>query len=207
MVASVSPLRSSQTQPFPFPDKSKSLPTPFLAILPGLVEKADQIVRGQVTDVHSAWSQDRSIIESAATIRVNYSLLGHASPTITVRTPGGYLPQEGVGMVSMHAATYAVGEEVLIFIHQQGAEWRMVDGAMGKFLVEGKQVFNHDLALTHSIQALLPAVVTLVKKRGLQSQLPIAWRYLQPTEQTTPVQWVKAQSAVQKWTTPHASAA
>ena len=207
VVASVSPLRSSQTQPFPFPDKSKSLPTPFLAILPGLVEKADQIVRGQVTDVHSAWSQDRSIIESAATIRVNYSLLGHASPTITVRTPGGYLPQEGVGMVSMHAATYAVGEEVLIFIHQQGAEWRMVDGAMGKFLVEGKQVFNPDLALTHSIQALLPAVVTLVKKRGLQSQLPIAWRYLQPTEQTTPVQWVKAQSAVQKWTTPHASAA
>jgi len=207
VIATAIPLRFSQAQPFPLAERATPLSNHLLVTLHDLVEKADQIVRGQVTDVQSFWSEDRSIIESKVTIAVKYGLIGGALPTLIVRTPGGYLATEGVGMVSMHAATYAVGEEVLIFIHQQGTEWRMVDGAVGKFLIQDDRAFNHDLALAHSIDGLLPTVVNLVRKRGLQSQVPIAWRYLKPTEQAAPLQPIKVQSSVQKWATPHAAAA
>ena len=206
-MATVIPPQFRQTDPFSLVQQNSLLTNHFLVTLHDLVEKADQIVRGQVTDVQSFWSEDHSIIESRVTIAVKYGLIGSALPTLTVRTPGGYLATEGVGMVSMHAAAYAVGEEVLIFIHQQGAEWHMVDGAMGKFVLEGHRVFNRDLALAHSINGLLPTLVNLVRKRGLQSQVPVAWRYLKSTEQATPLQPIKVQSSVQKWATPHATAA
>jgi Matrixin len=210
VTATVVPTRFSQAQSFPFNERTTPLTDHFLATLHELVEKADQIVRGQVTGVQSFWREDLRIIESEVTIAVNYGLLGSALPTLTVRIPGGYLATEGIGMVSRHDAAYAVGEEVLIFIYQihpQSNEWRMVDGAMGKFSVEGNRIFNHDLALAHTLDDLLPTLVSLVGQRGLQAQVPTAWRYLKSTAQNTPVQPIKVQGSVQKWATPHARAA
>lgn len=207
VTATAIPLRFSQPQSFAFTDHANPLTRHFLVTLHELVEKADQIVRGQVIGVQSFWREDHLIIESQVTIAVNYGLLGSALPTLTVRIPGGYLATEGVGMVSRHDATYTVGEEVLIFIYQQGDEWRMVDGAMGKFLVEGNRVFHHDLVLAHTIDGLLPTLVSLASQRGRHTQVPIAWRYLKSTAQAAPVQPIKLQGTVQKWATPHASAA
>ena len=171
------------------------------------MQKSDLIVRGRVQAIHTFWRTDQRIIESDVTIAVAYTLLGNPSPMVTIRTVGGYLAAEGIGMVSPHAATFAAGEEVLLFATQQAGVWRTVGGATGKFLVEGNQFLNPDLALAHPVAGLLPTVVELVKRRGLQIQLPIAWRHLSAMPATTHTEPLTAQSDKRRWATPHASAA
>jgi Ca2+-binding RTX toxin-like protein len=181
--------------------------TQTLEPLRALVQTSDLIIRGRVQTIHAFWRTDQRIIESNVTIAVAYTLLGDSSPQVTIRTVGGYLAAEEIGMVSPHAATFAVGEEVLLFAVQQEAGWRTVGGATGKFLVKGNQVINHDLALAHSLEGLLPTVVELVKRRGLQTQLPTAWRHLTAWPVTQQAQTLTAQSDKRRWATPHASAA
>jgi hypothetical protein len=181
--------------------------TQTLEPLRALVQTSDLIIRGRVQTIHAFWRTDQRIIESNVTIAVAYTLLGDSSPQVTIRTVGGYLAAEEIGMVSPHAATFAVGEEVLLFAVQQEAGWRTVGGATGKFLVKGNQVINHDLALAQPIAGLLPTVVELVKRRGLQTQLPTAWRHLTAWPVTQQAQTLTAQSDKRRWATPHASAA
>ena len=181
--------------------------TQTLEPLRALVQTSDLIIRGRVQTIHAFWRTDQRIIESNVTIAVAYTLLGDSSPQVTIRTVGGYLAAEEIGMVSPHAATFAVGEEVLLFAVQQEAGWRTVGGATGKFLVKGNQIINQDLALAHSLEGLLPTVVELVKRRGLQTQLPIAWRHLTAWPVTQQAQTLTAQSDKRRWATPHASAA
>jgi Ca2+-binding RTX toxin-like protein len=181
--------------------------TQTLEPLRALVQTSDLIIRGRVQTIHAFWRTDQRIIESNVTIAVAYTLLGDSSPQVTIRTVGGYLAAEEIGMVSPHAATFAVGEEVLLFAVQQEAGWRTVGGATGKFLVKGNQIINQDLALAHSLEGLLPTVVELVKRRGLQTQLPTAWRHLTAWPVTQQAQTLTAQSDKRRWATPHASAA
>lgn len=174
--------------------------------LADLVQAADLIVRGQVTAVHSFWNADHSSIESEITLAIAYPLLGHSLRRLTVRTPGGYLAEEGIGMSSLHAATFAVGEEVLLFAHQQESAWQVVNGAAGKFLVQADQVYNADLALAQPLSGILPTVVDLVRRRGLGSQLPLVWRTLPSPTTLTPVHILAAQVDARRWATPHATA-
>ena len=179
------------------------------AVLQKLVQAADAIVRGQVTTIHSFWNADHSLIESEVTIAVAYQMVGTPHRTITIRTAGGFLAAEGIGMVSMHEANWAVGEEILAFVYRQGEEWRMVGGATGKFLVEQSTVFNPDLALAQPLAGLLPTVVTLVEQRGQQAQVPAIWRHLTVAPADTwpaPVAVMVAPNAKRKWATPHAAA-
>lgn len=205
----------TQTLP-PVAPKQPTFATPFcracfatqkLDVLTALVETAELIVRGRVQAIHTFWRTDQRIIESDVTIAVAYKLLGAPSALVTIRTPGGYLAAEGIGMVSPHAATFAVGEEVLLFAHQQAGGWRTVGGATGKFLLAGNQVINQDLALMQSLDGLLPTVVELIKRRGLQTQLPIVWRQLPAAPTTQQVQPLTAQGDKRRWAPPHAGAA
>lgn len=177
--------------------------------LRALVSAADAIVRGQVMALRSFWNADQSLIESDVTIAVTYHLLGEWQPTITIRTAGGFLPTAGLGMVSMHEAHWAVGEEILAFVYRQDAVWRMVGGATGKFLVAQSMVLNQDLALAQPLAGLLPTVVTLVAQRGQQAQVPTVWRHLAVAPADTlpaPVAVVAAPNDKRKWATPHATA-
>lgn len=179
------------------------------AALRALVQAADSIVRGQVMAIDSFWNADHSLIESEVTIAVAYHLLGSPQRTITLRTAGGFLAAEGIGMISMHEANWAVGEEILAFVYRQGEEWRMVGGATGKFLVEQSMVLNQDLALAQPLAGLLPTVITLVKQRSPQAQVPTIWRHLAVATAETlpaPVAAVAAPNAKRKWATPHATA-
>lgn len=179
------------------------------AVLQKLVQVADAIVRGQVMAIHSLWNADHSLIESEVTIAVAYNMLGTPQRTITIRTAGGFLAAEDIGMVSMHEANWAVGEEILAFVYRQGEVWRMVGGATGKFLVEQTMVLNQDLALAQPLAGLLPTVVTLVKQRGPQAQIPTIWRHLAVATSDTlpaPVAIVAALTDNRKWATPHATA-
>lgn len=174
--------------------------------LAGLVAAAEFIARGRVQAIHSFWRVDQRVIESDVTIAVAYKLLGNPAPTVTIRTAGGYLAADGIGMVSLHAATFAVGEEVLLFAYQQDNVWRIVGGAAGKFLVVGDRAINQDHAFQQPLAGLLPTVVDLINRRGFQAQLPLPWRYLTATAATQPGQPLSAQSDKRKWASPHASA-
>ncbi|MCE7987950.1 MAG: hypothetical protein DYG89_42845 [Caldilinea sp. CFX5] len=175
--------------------------------LPALVGAAELIVRGHVQAIHSFWRADQRIIESDVTIAVAYKLLGNPQPTLIIRTVGGYLAAEGIGLVSPHAATFAVGEEVLLFAYQSEGGWRTVGGATGKFLLAGNTVSNADLALRQALAGLLPRVVELIKQRGLQTQLPTPWRHLAAAPATATMQPMTVQSDKRKWAPPHAGAA
>lgn len=198
------PTFSKQTPPFKaYPH---ALADPVATTLATLAQTADLIVRGRVTGVQSFWRPDHTIIESDVTITVAYPLLGNPRRTVTLRTPGGYLADERLGMISTHAAAFALGEEVLLFLQKQGATWQMVDGAAGKFLIEGKFAFNPDLAFVQPIAGLLPHLVTLVVKRGMKSPLPVAWSQLETRLVSASRQLVAASSPKPRWSTPHAAA-
>jgi hypothetical protein len=172
-----------------------------------LVQTADLIVRGRVRAVHSFWRADQRIIESDVTLDIAYQLLGAPLHTLTIRTPGGYLAAQGIGMVSLHAATFTVGEEVLLFAYQQAGAWRLVGGATSKFLVQENMVINEDLALRHSMAGVLPTIVELIRKRGLQAQLPTPWRHLATAPAAPSAQPMITQPDNRKWATPHAGTA
>lgn len=178
-----------------------------LATLSELVQTADLIVRGQVTAVHSFWNADHNLIESETTIAVAYRLVGSPQHTLTIRTTGGVVATDGLGMVSMHEANFAVGEEILAFAYQQGPVWRMVGGATGKFLVEGETVRNPDLALAQPLAGLLPTIVDLIKQRGRQAQIPLIWQHLAATPTGAEATASARQNDTRKWATPHATAA
>lgn len=203
VTATTSPPWLDPSQRFPDSTQPAHLTAQRRWPLATLVEAADLIVRGQVTAVRSVWAADHSIIESEVTIAVAYTLFGNPQRTVTIRTPGGYLATEGLGMVSLHAATFVVGEEVLAFAYQQGAHWQMVNGATGKFLIQGDQVANPDLALAQPLNGLLPTVVELLRKRGAKAQLPVAWRYLYTPVQPAAIHPLKVQTDARKWATPH----
>jgi len=136
---------------------------------------------------------------------VAYTLLGNASQVLTLQTPGGYLPDEGIGMISMHAADFIQGEEVLLFLYQAERSWQLVDGAAGKFLIKKEYAHNRDGAFGASIETLLAAVATLCEARGAPQTATALWSHTTPKGDLSP-RLATQQPPQQKWPTPHATA-
>jgi hypothetical protein len=180
---------------------------PALLTLTDLTEAATLIVRGQVSHVRSFWSPDHSMIESETTLAVDYFLRGASERILLVRTAGGYLAEEGLGMVSTHEATFAVGEEVLLFLQQGAAGWQMVEGAAGKYLISGAIVTNEDLLLTQPLGELLLTVDELLAELKVESQLPQNWLQLEMQRPSAALPAVMGATGAHKWATPHAAAA
>ncbi|MEZ4861454.1 MAG: matrixin family metalloprotease [Caldilineaceae bacterium] len=189
-------------------------------IFAALAARSDLIVRGQVSRVHSFWTDNHTMIASDVTIAVRNSLLGAAQNGaaqnhVVVRTAGGYLPAEGLGMLSPHAANFTPGEEVLVVLQKQGGIWEMVDGAAGKFLLQDGVAVNYDLALAQPVDRVLSAMAAAQRLPVLQSQLPrhdhpFGATAVAPATETTPAfagsLYIKASAESRKWPTPHAGA-
>lgn len=175
-------------------------------MMTALVQQAELIVRGRVIAIESSWHTNQRLIESRVTIDVAYTLQGRHQETVTVRTSGGYLAEEGIGMISMHAAAFAEGEEVLLFLEKSKIAWRVVNDAAGKFQVYGERVVNQDWAHVESIDGLLSTILHLSATRGQAPVYPFIWHHIPPTTKTTPFHPRQAQRAMHKWPTPHATA-
>lgn len=95
---------------------------------------ADAIVTGTVTDVH-ADRTSHGTIATYTTIAVASVLKGYVpQATVTVRDPGGRIGDDELHLFG--AARYAVGEEVIAFLAQDGEGWlRTSQMALGKFAV------------------------------------------------------------------------
>ena len=79
-----------------------------------LARQADLIVVGTVTAIEGQWDDSLRFIHSDVTLSVEQPLRGNVPHEITLRTPGGYVG--GMGQMAHGAATFEIGERVLVFL-------------------------------------------------------------------------------------------
>lgn len=100
-----------------------------------LTARADRVVLGTVESKTARWSDDHEVIFTEVTIRVTRSYKGDVKPgqTLLVRREGGVV--DGIGMRVYGAASFAVGEEVLVFVQTRGGATYTVGMTQGKLHV------------------------------------------------------------------------
>jgi hypothetical protein len=119
--------------------------------LPELATQADGIVRGRVLKLVSRWDASHSRIFTDATIAVDRAYKGNHAPgeIITVTRIGGSV--DGVGMRVIGEATFAEGEETLVFLRRYGmaatpAGYAVLGMAQGKLSIMRNAQGTHVLA-------------------------------------------------------------
>jgi len=122
-----------------------------------MARKADAVVVGKVTTLHSEWSADRSRIFTRVTIGVDQYLKGSdAGGSITLLTPGGEIG--GVGEVYSHMPTFRADENVVVFVEKDAqGQYRVCQGSLGKYTIEKDQ---------HTGRELVSGVTPLVQFAG-----------------------------------------
>jgi len=89
-----------------------------------LTDRAERVVLGTVESQVSRWTNDHDAIYTDVTIVVERAYKGAAKPgeRIVVRREGGVV--DGLGMRVYGAASFVVGEEVVVFTETRGnAAW------------------------------------------------------------------------------------
>ena len=145
--------------------------------LADLTAKADLVVQAQVVDTRSRWNDSHTLIETAHRLVVHRHLLGPATAEVLLYTDGGFLPEEGLGMVSSHTPRFAVGEEVLLFLRKENNRFQIVDGEAGKFtLLQGDAVsayYRDHLPLAQVATILAAAARRNPQTIALHPQQPV----------------------------------
>ncbi|MFP2911221.1 hypothetical protein ACLESD_40575 [Pyxidicoccus sp. 3LFB2] len=127
--------------------------------LSGLARGADAVVHGVVRRVESRWSGDKMRIITDVEIQVTESLKGQPGGTVLVTQPGGRVGD--VGQVVHGLASFATGEEVVVFLEKRGARaFRVSSMAQGKYQVKRDAGGKAALAVPEASEALLLDPVT-----------------------------------------------
>ena len=129
----------------PASGQTKSFRSPRLAVLEvrrvlALADQAELVALGKVGHSHSFWSEDSAIIETETTITLERVVKGTAPAEIVVRSEGGFIADENIGMIAPHEVSFVVGEAVVIFADKQGGIYHIQDGAAGKLSMDGNLV-------------------------------------------------------------------
>jgi hypothetical protein len=99
-----------------------------------LAQTADTVVHGTVRRLESRWSGDRTRIVTDVEIQVTETLKGQAGGTVLVVQPGGRVGD--IGQVVHGLASFAEGEEVVVFLERRGkSAFRVTGMAQGKYQV------------------------------------------------------------------------
>ncbi|OJT20573.1 hypothetical protein BO221_31795 [Archangium sp. Cb G35] len=115
--------------------QAASATTMLRADLPELAQTSDAIVHGTVRRVESRWSGDGRRIITDVEIQVTEALKGQAGGTVLVSQPGGRVGDIGQRVSGL--ATFAPGEEVVVFLEQHGKRAFRVSGMVqGKYQVQ-----------------------------------------------------------------------
>ncbi|MBU8898225.1 hypothetical protein DRW03_00795 [Corallococcus sp. H22C18031201] len=105
------------------------------ADLTSLARGSDAVVHGVVHRVQSRWSGDGMRIVTDVEVEVTESLKGQPGGTVLITQPGGRVGD--LGQVVSGLASFAPGEEVVLFLEKQGASAFRVSGmAQGKYQVQ-----------------------------------------------------------------------
>jgi hypothetical protein len=147
-----------------------------------LTRQADAIIEGVVEDVRSEWSENNSVIQSVAILRVQQVLKGDiGAARILIQYPGGQVGDIGLKVEDM--PTFRKNEKVLVFMQsltkisnlmpsptvRQSAmpAFGVLGGAQGKFSVVGAGMARrsgYELASQGYDQESLMPVTNLRKK-------------------------------------------
>ena len=79
-----------------------------------LVELSDTVVAGEVLDMRSAWTVDRSEIFTTVTLRPDRRFKGGGRSLIRFRIPGGTVGDTRLEVT--HSPVFAIGERALVFL-------------------------------------------------------------------------------------------
>jgi len=91
-----------------------------------LVHRADLIVQGRVQSVHSQWDEQRRLVFTYASIRVDEPLKGERRQSVLIRQVGG-----SFGSIEMSVAgapQFKNGQRLLVFLKRQDATTFQVVG-------------------------------------------------------------------------------
>lgn len=83
-----------------------------------LSREAAIIVRGEVIDVESRWTEDRRTIETVVTLATDEYLKGQPARTLQFRVPGGTLGR--LRSVMLGAPRFDTGQQVIVFLGSDG---------------------------------------------------------------------------------------
>lgn len=100
--------------------------------LPAMSTRAEAVVAGRVEETHAAWTSDHEAIYTDVTIVVDRVLAGPLAvgQHVVVRREGGSV--DGIAMKVYGAASFAKGEDVVVFLERRGASRYVVGMAQGK---------------------------------------------------------------------------
>jgi hypothetical protein len=140
-----------------------------------LVDQAEVIFEGNVTDVRSQWvgeGAQRHIV-SYVSFKVEDAVKGSPGQTYTVRMLGGTV--DGESMVISDAPRFQVGDRDIIFVQNNGSQFIPLVGIMhGRFHVKRDQN-GRDIVTTNSGEPLRD-----VAKLGREEQADSAREALTP---------------------------
>lgn len=120
------------------------------ADLPALSRESDAVVRGTVRRVQSRWAADGRRIVTDVEIEVAEALKGAPGRTVLVTQPGGRMGDIGQRVSGL--ASFAEGEEVVVFLQRRGRDAFAVRGmAQGKFRVQRSADGKAVLAVPESV--------------------------------------------------------
>jgi len=115
------------------------------AIMIGLSTRAltidsELVIRGEVIDIVSQWTENRKAIFSIATIRVDEVVTGdYSKSTIEVSYDGGVV--DGIGMKVSDTPSFNKGETVILFLSpdlklRKAQAYSVYGRAQGKYLID-----------------------------------------------------------------------
>lgn len=170
--------------------------------LTDLLAASDAVVRGYVESTESAWAADRSTILTRVTIQPLYTLSGRIDGRFSIVVEGGELPNEDIGVLTNHHETFSAGEQVLLLLRHDGAEFRLTHSIGAKFAVDALGAHNHAL-LSHMPLADLYATIAAAPTQAGSVTPPDNWPAVE--EQAfagmpeTPVTGSAADELIVKW--------
>lgn len=164
-----------------------------------LVDQADIVVRAQVVQSESQWNSSHTLIETEHVLAVRYPIIGKNATDLVVRTDGGFLPAEGLGMRASHTASFAPGEEVLIFLQETTSGYRVAGGEAGKFSVVNAEAVSAYYREHQALSELAMTILTSAKNQGRSATLPADWQSYELASSARQVDISKQLQVDPKW--------
>ena len=115
-----------------------------------LVQQAEFIFQGTVTDVRSAWEGEgaQRHIESYVTFQVGDTIKGSAVGTYTIQMLGGTVGDDT--LVITDAPKFQVGDHDILFVEHNGQQFVPLVGIMyGRFRVQHDEQTGRDIVLNN----------------------------------------------------------
>ena len=115
-----------------------------------LVQQAEVIFQGTVTDVRSAWEGEgaQRHIDTYVTFQVGNTLKGAPGGSYTIRVLGGTVGQDSMEVTC--APKFQVGERQILFVEHNGQQFVPLVGIMhGQLRIERDQQTGREFIATH----------------------------------------------------------